>query len=476
MPMTPITKDPRFATWPGVVLFGAAVLLMWLPALHTPYWGDDYVFLSAAHATNISGAPWWSDFWPATPLRFWRPLSQEAYWRLVDAGLDGNAYATQVVSLCLHVLASIGVAVLALVMARAFKWSRPLATAALGGVVYAGLAMHMLPVHWAAAANNSLLTLFTTLCLAAWIYSAQASGVRRAVALATVPLLLALALLSKESAVLMLPLMLLVRWFAGQRQTGRADVITLLVCAVITAIWVVLHARFTAGTDAAYQLMLGRNVVRNVVAFAAWMSNIPREAVRMATSGPWPKALAWMAVTALPMLVACAMALWHGRSRLSSRQWLCVVLFAGIAYGPYFLLSWNSYAYYAAIAPILPVIALACCCIDHPRLLVILALVALSSWAAVEGTRLLDHPGLIGRARWAESMLQDLQHRQVHKPLWVAVHDSHRFYAVGASGLAWRLHLAVGDIHVVAQCPASAHERLRIDDDGSWHLQTGEKN
>lgn len=36
-----------------------------------------------------------------------------------------------------------------------------------------------------------------------------------------------------------------------------------------------------------------------------------------------------------------------------------VVLFTGVAYGPYFLLSWNSYVYYAAIAMVLPMIALA---------------------------------------------------------------------------------------------------------------------
>lgn len=464
---------PRFGVRLGVTLFGASALLMWLPALTTPFWGDDYVFLLAAHASNLSSTPWWSEFWPAMPPPFWRPLSQEGYWRVVDALLHDNAYATHVVSLGLHVLASLGVALLALVTARACAWSRPRLVAALAGVVYAGLAIHILPVHWAAAANNSFLTLFTTLCLAAWLHAAKTTGVRRVLLLASVPVWLTLALLSKESAVLMVGLMVILRLFTGQRWAAGAELVTIVVCGVITAIWLVLDAHFTTATDPAYKLTLGRNVFRNALAFVAWMSNVPREAVRMASNGQWPWAMAWMAATAIPMLAAAAMAFWYGRSRLSPRQWFAVVLFAGIAYGPYFLLSWNSYAYYTAVAVILPVIALAWCCIDHPRVLIILTLIAFSSWTAVEGTRQLDHPGLIGRARWAETMLRDLEQRQVQAPVWVAVKDSHRFYAVGRAGLAWRLHLPIDSIHVAAQCPADGHHCLRIDDDGRWHWQAG---
>jgi hypothetical protein len=470
MPLKKIVGNPHFAIWLGVALFGISALLMWLPALTTPFWGDDYVFLYAAHATNISSAPWWSDFLPATPPRFWRPLSQEGYWRLVDARLGGNAYATHVASLSLHLLASMGVALLALATARACKWPRPGLVAALAGVVYGGLAIHLLPVHWTAAANKSFLTLVTTLCLAAWLCSAQTTGVRRALLLASIPLWLMLALLSKESAVLTVALMVIIRIFTGQRPAGKAEIATFLICGAISAIWLALDAHFSAETDPAYKLMLGRNVFRNAFAFVAWMSNIPREAVRMASIGELPLALAWIAATAIPFLAASAMAFWYGRSRLCPRQWLAIVLFAGIAYGPYLLLSWNSYPYYAAIAAILPVIALAGCCSDNPRVLVILALIALSSWVAVEGTRQLEHPGLIGRARWAEAMLQDLQHRQVGVPLWVAVHDRQRFYAVGKAGLAWRLKLPLNSIRVGDKCPVTAEHCLQIDDDGRWYF------
>ena len=471
MPTDKINKQPHRILRLGIALLGISVLLMWLPALHTPYWGDDYVFLYAAHATNASSAPWWSDFWPSTPPLFWRPLSQEGYWRLVDAWLGGNACATHGVSLILHALASAGVALLALVMARACRWSMAGRSAVLAGVLYAGLAMHILPVHWAAAVNNSLLCLFTTLCLAAWVVAADARGGHRLLLLASVPVSLALALLSKESAALMVALMAIVRLFTGQLALRRGEWFTLVACLAITVLWLVLRAHLTAPADSAYALTLGKNVIRNAGSFLAWMANVPREALRMAVTGDAPRALAWMAVTALPMLLACAMAFRHGRTLLQPRQWLALVLFAGVAYGPYFLLAWNSYAYYAAIAAILPAIALARCCIGHPRAPVIFALLAFSSWMAVAGTRQLDHPGLIGRARWAESMLQDLSRRNVSQPLWVEAPDAQRFYAVGQVGLAWRLHLPVQSIHV-GTCPADAGSCLRIDDDGSWQLHT----
>lgn len=468
-----IIRHPRFAHWLGIALLGSSALAMWLPALRTPFWGDDYVFLSAAHAANASAAPWWSEFWPTIRPQFWRPLSQEGYWRLIDVLLGDNACATHLVDLCLHLLASAGVALLALAVARACRWPTPRLTATIAGVIYAGLAMHMLPVHWAAAANNSFLTLFTTLCLAAWIWAADARGRRRLLLLASIPLSLALALLSKESAVLTVGLMVIIRLFTGQLEVRRGELVVLVICGVATAIWLALRQHCTVPADPAYALVLGKNVFRNAFSFLAWMMNVPREALRMAVTGNRTLALAWIAATALPMLAAYAMASRYGGRSWYPRQGVAIALFAGLAYAPYFLLSWNSYAYYAAIAAILPVIALAHCCAGNPRVLPVFALIALSSWIAVAGTRQVPSPGLIGRARWAESMLHDLARQRVRQPLWVEVSDMHRFYAVGTAGLAWRLHLPLESIHVTAQCPAEASQCLRINGDGHWQLVRG---
>jgi hypothetical protein len=228
-----------------------------------------------------------------------------------------------------------------------------------------------------------------------------------------------------------------------------------------------LRSRFTANTDASYDLSLGSNVLRNAASFVAWLLNVPREAMRMAVAGERMQGLAWIAATALPMLAAWAIAGWRGRALLTRLQWACVVVFAGLAYAPYFLFAWNSYEYYAAIAAILPVIVLARCVAADGAALVVAALIAVSSWIAVEGTRRLDHPGLIGRAYWAEATLQALERQPVATPLHVSVADEQRFYAIGQMGLAWRLGIAPEQIAVARECPPSG-TCLVIDADGRW--------
>lgn len=448
------------------MLLAASSLLMWWPALDTPFWGDDYGFLHAAHATNATGAAWWSDFWPASPPRFWRPLSQEGYWRWVDVALGGNAHAAHVVSLVLHGLASLGVALLGSCVARACGWPHAGRIAALAGSVYAALGLHLLPVHWASAANNAMLTLFTTLLLAAWVSAPGRARGLRTFLLSLMPLLLALALLSKESAALTPALMVVMAAFCGTRRPNRDQIAAWCACVIVVAVWLVLRARFTANTDKAYDLTLGSNVIRNAASLLAWLLNVPREALRMAVFGERMPGLVWVAATSLPMLAAWSIAAWRGRALLTPLQWSCVPVFAVLAYGPYFLFAWNSYEYYAAIAVILPVIALARSIAADGIALVVVALIALSSWIAVEGTRRLDHPGLIGRARWAEATLQTLEKQPVPAmPLHVSVTDEQRFYAIGGWGLAWRLGIPVQDISVARECP-SMGTCLIIDDQG----------
>ena len=112
------------------------------------------------------------------------------------------------------------------------------------------------------------------------------------------------------------------------------------------------------------------------------------------------------------------------------------------------------------------IIALARGIVDTPRAPVVAALIAVSSWIAVEGTRRLDHPGLIGRARWAEATLQALERQSPPAlPLHVSVADEQRFYAIGAWGLAWRLGIPLQSIGIARKCPATG-PCLVIDDQG----------
>lgn len=439
-------------TW-AVALLIACAAAIWIPAIWTPFWGDDYVYLYGARLANQTGQSWFQTFWPTQPLQFWRPLSQEAWWRIVEGAMDSNAHVAHTAALAWHLLAAAAVGLAGAALARATDWPRSGRIGVLAGAIYGVLALNVLPVHWVAAVNSSILVMFTGLILAAWLAAGVAGGrTARLLLLAAVPVLFVLALLSKESAVLTPVLMVGFALFARVRWR-RGHVATLAACVVIAAVWLALRAQVTVPPAAQYSYAFGLNLVRNAVSLVAWLFNVPREALRMLVGGNKLYALGWIAAVTILVVAVWLLALRGGIGRLQPRQWLIALAFPVVAYAPYFPLSWNSYAYYAAVASMLPVIVLARLLDGRRRVLVAALLLGCSGWLAVAGTRYLDHPGLIGRARWAEATFRQLGQQPITPPLWVRVEDEHRFYAMGPYGLAWRLGLPLSEIHRVDACP-----------------------
>ncbi len=441
----------------------------------TPFWGDDYAFLLGAHAANLAGESWWSAFWPATPSGFWRPLSHETWWRFVDVALGADPLRAHLANLVLLVLAACSVGILAHSIARSCEWPQSMATAILGAAIYVALALHLLPVHWAAAANSSILIVFTSLTLAAWIALQRARALRRVLLLVCIPMLLLAALLSKESAVLIPVLMVVISLFVGRGGRQRLDWFVWCVCVGLVVTWLVVRAGFIAGTDSDYDLAFGSNLFRNGFSLVAWLLNVPREAMRLIVTGHAALGTLWAAATVLPMTVAWVLAARHRPCQLTHRQLALTLVFCVVAYAPYLPLAWNSYAYYAAIAAILPAIVLARGLAGSRFAVVAAVLVGLSSWLAVAGSRGLDNPGLIARAHWAETTLQSLESKHVGSPLWVRTEDPQRFYAIGTEGLAWRLGLDPGSVQLTEKCPGEAGFCLEIDANGNILLTTDGK-
>jgi hypothetical protein len=462
----PLVSRPAAAAAPVLLLF---VLVIWLPALSTPFWGDDYVFLQRAHAADAAGQPWWAAFWPDIPPKFWRPLSENTFWRAVDAVLSADVLSAHLLNLALLGLAACCVGLLGFVLARTCGWPTPSRVALLSGLVYGSLALHLLPVHWVSAANSSILATFTALSFLAWIAAPQAGPRTGPLLLAAMTVLMAAALLSKESAALIPLLMLMPSLFVTpQARAGSRELAVWVACLAIVGVWWLLHLRFTAETDAQYDLVFGGNLVRNALSLIAWLLNVPREALRMLQTGQVASGAAWAAAVAIPMLMAWVLAAGPLRRALNPRQTLAAVAFVAIAYAPYFPLAWNSYAYYAAVAAMLPAILLARGLIESRSAVVGVALIGLSSLIAVQGTCWLDHPGLIGRARWAEATLSGLEKEPIRTPLLVRAADPQRFYALGTAGLAWRLALDPRDVRLVGACPNGPSLCLLIDQDGGW--------
>lgn len=449
----------------AILLIGA--LLIWLPALWTPFWGDDYGNLHAARIANQAAESWRDTILPAMPLKFWRPLSQEVWWRLIESQLRGDVVLAHAALLLLHLLASVGVGVLGRTLARANGWSAPNVTGLLSAGFYCVLAVGLLPVHWVAAANSPILVMLTALLLSAWVRAASAAGGRRLLLLGLVPCLFVAALLSKESAILMPLLMLLLLSFCGLK-LRRAELAVLLCCVGLGVTWLLLRWQLTVQADPAYAYAFGGNLLRNALSLVAWLCNVPREALRMLAVGPRLWGVAWALVVAALLLLAWVLALRGGVRRLSPRQWLLLMLFVLLAYGPYLPLAWNSYEYYAAVAAILPALVLARVVQGRGVAVPVALLMGLSGWLSVAGSRWIEHPGLIGRARWAEVSLNELAARPLPTPIWLQVADEQRFFALGVAGLAWRLGVRMDDIRPVQACPQRAGTCLRMDAEGRW--------
>ena len=448
-----------------LLLFAAA---LWAPALSTPFWGDDYFYLYNAHAANVGGESWWHTFWPRQPLQFWRPLSQEAYWRVVDSVLGADVLRAHAVNLLLYLCAAGCVGLLGHALARACGWEHASRIGLLAAGFYAISAVGLLPVHWVAAANSPMLVALTASILCAWLHAPCARGGMRFGLLAAIPPLFAATLLSKESAVLTPLLMGVASLFAAQRPR-LGDTATWFACIAIATVWLWLRALATESTASQYAFAFGMNLPRNAASLGAWLLNVPREALRMLATGDALRGAAWALAAALPALAGWLLALRGGHARLTLRQWACMIAFLLLAYAPYFPLAWNSYEYYAAVAAILPAIALARCLQGRMAVVFVALLLGVSGLVAVEGTRRLDHPGLVGRARWAEAALRELEKSPVPSPLLIQVEDEQRFYAIGAAGLAWRLGLKAEDIGRVDACPADAKNCLVFKADGRWY-------
>ena len=122
-----------------VVGLGLVALLLWLPALSTPFWGDDYLFLQGALKSRLSGEPWWSPFWPDIRFQFWRPLGHEMYWRFVEGILGADPWAAHLTNFVLWLFGCLSVGLLGSALARALSWDRPRMGGALMAGVYAVL-------------------------------------------------------------------------------------------------------------------------------------------------------------------------------------------------------------------------------------------------------------------------------------------------------------------------------------------------
>jgi hypothetical protein len=460
--------------WLAVFSLAVAAVVLWLPALHTPFWGDDYLFLEDAFRARLTHEPWWSPFWPDVRYQFWRPLGHETYWRFVEGALGSDPWAAHLTSLGLWFLGCLSVGLVGASLARALRWDGANTTGALAAAIYGVLALHFTPIHWTSSADSLLIVIFTALALAAWTASPMSTPGVRALLSVSISTLQLLALFSKESAAVIPLLMLCVSTLAWPRcRPGRPEVTAWTACVVLILAWLVVRGRFVFPPPPQYALAI-EGVPRNIASLVAWSLNVPREALRMVILGSRAEGVLWALAAALPMAALVWVAGWTLSKRMSPAQGAALAGFALVGYAPYLFLSWQSYEYYAQVAAIVPAVFLARAAMLSRRTTAALALLVLSSFIAVEGSRWVAYPGLIARARTGEEQLVKLVAREilepvvpgVSAPLLISVLNAHEFYAIGSTGLAWRLARDQSDIAIVDGCRSQAGELLEFQGEG----------
>lgn len=451
-----------------------STLILWSPAIFTPFWGDDYYFLMQAREVRLNHVSWLMPFMSESSTGFWRPLSMDTPWRIIEQLLEGDPIYAHLFSFSIWLLSICSFAYLALCISRALSWKDSYQLVLLSVLVYSSSAIHLLVLHWVSAINSSFLVTFSCLTLALWI---KTFAEKQKSNLNTILILCSLlaALFSKESAILLPLLMICVTVFMHHHNKLSHHAICILLSVfLICCVWFYFFRQFTHSRHASYELIFGMNVVENGLALFAWIANVPREAIRLVVDGDVADGIIWTAACAIPASIFFGIALFNSKRMFDKTQYFSIILFLCLAYGPYFFLSNQSYEYYAAVAFILPAIFLAKCLVHARFVYVAVFMFLISSFVSIQGTRLIGYPGLIGRANWGEEQLQALERQPVHSPLIVEVTNPHQFYAIGVKGLSWRLKISESEIQIIDDCTQSiqgAQRVLRLGSEGNYIWQ-----
>lgn len=454
----------------GFIVFA---LILWFPALFMPWWGDDYLFLWQAREARLQGASWFAPFVSESITGFWRPLSMDTPWRFIEGALNGNVLLAHIFSALLWFMSLLTVAYLARCIAQVMRWQQVNLQALLAAAFYGASAVNFLVLHWVSAINSSILVFFMALPMSLWVLMPSVNLRTKWLFCMLLPALQLAALFSKESAILLPALLLALSAFLyGHQRYGKCEIIALLLCMLVCVIWFYCYRQIIPKANSAYSMLLGANLLKNTVALFGWLMNIPREAVRMVLLGNVTAGALWALAAAVPMALCVALAVQGVRKYISLWQWLAVIAFCGFAYAPYFLLSKQSYEYYAAIVLILPAILLAKGLLQSKALHWALLCCATSSLVAIQGSRMADYPGVIGRAFWAERQIdylaQDIANNTLPNPLVVNIVNHHQYAALGGKGLMWRLGIPEQQIILADACVAGVERMLQQNTVGDF--------
>ena len=440
----------------GLLALGAIafLLIFWSPAIFIPYWQDDYGFLLQAREAASRHESWFSDFVSTSRSCFWRPLSVGLYWRFVEQTLNGDACAAHALNLVLLAASSaaVGWLVAALLRVR-FPEIDARFGGILAGVLYGVHGARFLPVAWACGVQESFLILFSALTLRFWLVAITADGAGGILAAAAILPCAALAFLSKETAIILPVLaMILAAWIGPNKRLARRTWLLGAALIAITGLWWLIHQRLvTQPPPEQYRMQLGMNVLRNGACLSLFLLNMPRETVRFVLTEHSLTAAIW-GVTCVALQLGGCVVLWRvARDRI--RRWdVCLgIVFLAVGLAPHLPMGWNCYEYYASMGLMAYAILVGMAAQRTRWMWTGAAMIVLSSAIGVAGNYLLPYPSLIARAHWSQRQLdivremRDADPRAFQTPIYLNVEDPHKFLGMSVPGLAYTLGLRVND-------------------------------
>lgn len=206
-------------------------------------------------------------FFSTRNIDFYRPIPR-LHFGLLAATVGDRVVVWNTIGLLLHTLTSLAAASLA-----ASLVGRRGAVAALVGVLFAVHFIHVEPVEWASGVTTLYVTLLVLLALLGFRRTRE-TGESRHLTRSTIAF--AAALMSKETAVAFVPLLLFTTaWWPpvapdGER-TGRLPRLhEALPYALLLAAWAIIGLGIDRGGDASpYRMSLGPHVVKNLAFFLA---------------------------------------------------------------------------------------------------------------------------------------------------------------------------------------------------------------
>lgn len=284
-------RGSDLAAWAAVILPALVAIVLCLPRVGLGYFWDDYVFLTHAQSNPLA------DLLPVPGYPFYRPIPRWALVHLLLPLGTGGALAAHLVNLALFALSC------SLLASLARSLAGP-AAGLLSGLAFAAFGAAPALVAWASGSQDLLAIAFV---LAALCLRHAGRPLAAAVAFAG-------ALLSKEAAVLFLPL--LVFWDrllarepdrAGRNAlfSGTAALVWL---AFHPAVRVLLSGRARGGTESYVGLARVGEWAPHLARYLLTLWNVP--VTGLAT--PWPADLSGPAAVAAALGLA---GLWLVRAR-----------------------------------------------------------------------------------------------------------------------------------------------------------------